>query len=209
MDNKIINVSSNETNDNISLSNSNLYYNQNFYTNNFYDEKSYNRFVKNIETIIRSSEEYSKYLGYLKNEVGLDHCMILSNIKEDYATIEFHHHPFTLYDIVSIVINKFSILNLNISSFAIAKEVLDLHFKNKVGLIPLSKTVHQLYHADKIELNLNFVFGYFNKFVDEYFDYIPDELKEKYNKLIEFSKNNSSPSYPILNYENITDGKQQ
>ena len=71
---------------------------------------------------------------------------ITSNITED-ANIEFHHYPFTLYDIVDIVLCNYLIKGKPITSFYIAEEVLDLHFKMKIGIVPLTTTNHELAHV--------------------------------------------------------------
>lgn len=192
--NKIVNISSStDTNGNIIIQGNNSYYKAPYYITKFLDDSDFNKFVKGVEREVRSSDEYSRYLWTLKNQ-GLESCAFLGNINDDNATIEFHHYPFTLYDIVSIVTEKRLAKKELVSSFLVAKEVLNLHFNNKAGLIPLSKTVHELTHAGEIFINLNQVFGYYQEFIDEYNDYINDEIRHNYNEIIKMSKANKDYS---------------
>lgn len=106
--------------------------------------------------------------------------------------MEFHHYPFTLYDITYIIYqNRYldyitdqisSKLNKVINPFDIAKEVMELHYKNKVGLVPLSLTPHELYHKGElfIPLDKKYVFGNYLDILDTYkvnFGSYKDKLK--------------------------------
>ena len=159
--------------------------------------KIYNRYVKTCESIIRSSNEYRGYIGYLKECQSLTACAFLKNIdiKEiDRVSLEFHHYPFNLYEIVDTVIKKqtdnFS-PSRSLSTFDICDEVLRLHYSGKVGLIPLTKTLHELAHAGELFINLNLIYGDFSSFVHEYGMYIDDDLLAGLDKLKELSKNES------------------
>jgi len=201
--NKIIDIFSvQEENGNVSIQSPHSYYKLPYYVSAFYDESEFTKFVKNIEKDIRKSDEYSAYLWSLRN-LGMESCSFLGNVNDENATIEFHHYPFTLYDIVSTVVEKKLYNKEPTSTFLVAKDVLNLHFENKIGLIPLSKTVHELVHAGEIFINLNQVFGNYQQFVNEYETYIPIEAKNAYNKVVEASKNDISYSTnDILKYNN-------
>lgn len=148
-------------------------------------DTSLKKFVKNVERLIRSSTEYKKYLSILKEEYNLKNDVIMSNITDDMVTTEFHHYPFTLYEIVDIVVNKSILEDEKFTSIDISEKVLQLHFENKVGLTLLTKTNHQLVHAGKIIVPLSSVFGRVNEFVREYKDYMLDQQIEQYNELID------------------------
>ncbi|QXN67837.1 hypothetical protein FPHOBKDP_00083 [Listeria phage LPJP1] len=126
------------------------------------DSKSMNKFIKNIESLIRTSLEYSRYIGYLSTVQNINTDAIMANINSDDASLEFHHYPFTLYDIVEIVINKNIALQENFTSISIAREVLKLHYDNMIGLSRVSRTVHQLAHAGEIFIPLDSIFGRVN-----------------------------------------------
>ncbi|QXN70164.1 hypothetical protein INTERNEXUS_123 [Bacillus phage vB_BspM_Internexus] len=137
------------------------------------NEKERLKFIKRIEKIIRRSFEYKTYIGFLKNELDLTKCTFLpmvdtKEIKK--VGLEFHHYPFTLFDIVSIVLDEHILVNgeKRINPFDIAEEVMELHYQNYIGLVPLTKTVHELVHSGKIYVNLNYVFGNYTKFINKY-----------------------------------------
>jgi hypothetical protein len=187
--NNILDIESEIKDNNIIISSKNSYYKEPFYTELFPNEKDFSTFVKAAEKVVRNSKEYKAYIGNLK-EIGLTNCAILNNIDDEKAEIEFHHYPFTLYDIVSVVIDKRLDNNQPVSTFLVANEVMNLHFQNKVGLVPLSETVHQLVHDGEIFINYNQVFGYFDKFVEDYNKYLYSIDMETYNKLLASSQRN-------------------
>jgi hypothetical protein len=188
--NNIVNIQSLKSSDNITLKNMDGYFQEKFYFQDIYDNKKLQKFIKSVEAQIRTSNEYSNYIGFLVNEIGLDHCAVLGNIEKDFATVEMHHYPFTLYDIVYLNISRNIILNKNFTSFSIANDVLKDHYDNIIGVTPLSKTVHQLAHAGEIFVNLSQVYGNLNKFNEKYSFAMTDEIIEKFNQLVDYSKKN-------------------
>lgn len=162
-----------------------------FYFSQWSEAKEVKAFIKNVEKQIRTSKEYKHYLGHLNNEIGIHSCSIFGNLSDDIEglTLEFHHYPFTLYDIVEICMNKRILNDEKFTSMDIVDEVLMLHQLNEVGLVKLSKTAHELVHAGKIFIKLESVFGDVNKFIKKYKDYIPDETLENYNNLIDMNDN--------------------
>jgi len=162
-----------------------------FYFTEWSDAKEIKAFIKNIEKQIRTSKEYKSYLGHLKNEVGIHNCSVLGNLSDDIdgLTLEFHHYPFTLYDIVETCINKRILTGENFTSLDICDEVLELHKLNQVGLVYLSKTAHELVHCEKIFIKLESIFGDVNAFIGKYKDFIAEETLLKYNKLIDMNNN--------------------
>lgn len=148
------------------------------------DGKVIRKFIKKVESSIRKSIEYTKYLGYLNNELGIHQDSVKAGITDNNATLEYHHYPFTLYDIVEIVVNKKIMNKEQFNSFSITKEVLQLHYDNKIGLVKLSKTMHELVHSGELYIPMDSVFGNVNEFINDYYDYIFPELIEKYNSLI-------------------------
>lgn len=150
------------------------------------NEKQQEKFIKSIEAIIRTSIEYRSYIKYLKTEALLAKCTILDKLPEDIIkniSIEMHHFPFTLYDLVKIVLVR-CIKNSEVfTRLTIANEVMGLHYLNEVGIVPLSVTMHQLAHSDARVLNKKNVFGNYKKFIEKYEIYIDDEQKNKVIKL--------------------------
>lgn len=158
----------------------------------FEDPKKTNRYVKKIESIIRQSLEYRRYIKYLKNEIELTSCNFFKGIDTEEINgvgIEFHHYPFTLYDITYTVLSDMTdYFTKPVNTFDVANEVMKLHYENIIGLIPLSKTVHQLAHSGEVFINMHDVFGNVNLFVNQYNKHIDDETKDKLYILNEMSK---------------------
>lgn len=168
----------------------------------FYDDKIFDRFVKSVERLVRSDRSYSNYVGKIKEtEDNLAKDVILNNLKSSDATIEMHHHPFTLYDIVSIVaLHNFN-NNIPFTSFSLAKEVLALHYANMVGLAPMSITTHELAHlnVDKtkkryINLTKKQVFGKYSEFAEMYKDGMTIDTR---HKLAEFEEISNDETFKI------------
>jgi len=189
--NNIVNIQSLKNEDNINLKNMDGYFEEKYYFSDFYDNDKTKKFIKSVEAQVRTSIEYSSYIGFLANELGLNHCAILGNIeKGDGVSVEFHHYPFTLYDIVYLTLSRNILLNKKFNSFSVTNEVLKDHYDNLIGVVPLAKTVHQLVHAGEIFINLSQVYGNINKFLEKYSFAMTDEMLENYNKLVEYSEKN-------------------
>jgi hypothetical protein len=104
--------------------------------------------------------------------------MFYNNVSKDKAkrvSIEIHHIPFTMYDIVATVLRKYEEEEIPIDPYAIAEEVVALHYKGMVSLVPLSTTVHELYHRGDVFIPLQYVDKGFVLF---YQAYKPDGTKD-------------------------------
>ncbi len=148
----------------------------------FKNNKDRNKFIGTVEALVRRSEEYKSLIRFLKTNMDMSRCSILKNLQSSHGkkySIEVHHEPFTLREIVDTVINKFEANNEEINPFKIADEVMLLHYEEKVGLIPLSKTMHELAHSDKIFIPLQMIYQGYGQFYEEYEPYISDVIKEK------------------------------
>lgn len=147
-----------------------------------FDEKDFNKYLQDIERIIRSSMEYREFINYLREYMDMNKCSFfenVSNINSYKIKIHIHHHPLTLYDIVVIVYNKRSFFEESLEAEMVAKEAMYIHYFMMVGLIPLSETVHDLVHDQLIFIPLNKVMGNWEEFLDTYSDFIPTETLEK------------------------------
>ena len=129
------------------------------------------KFIKQVEATCRKSMEYKEYMRFLKRNTDLRRCTILKGLNTEGGkkyTIEIHHEPFTLFDIVETVLNKREMEGMKVDPLDIADEVMGLHYDGKVGLIHLSTTMHQLVHDDKIFIPLQYIYQSFNQFYSEY-----------------------------------------
>lgn len=145
------------------------------YTITLDNSKAKSKFIKRCERTIRSSMEYRDYIAYLKEYVDMNHCAFFNNVENgngNRVRIEIHHEPFTLYDITNVVLNRFLKDGIPLNELYIADEVIRLHYENMVGLIPLSKSLHQMVHfSDNIVIPFNMIYGDYRRFMDEYADY--------------------------------------
>ena len=160
---------------------------------NLVTDKDKHAFITDCEKMIRTSLEYKQYIEYLKEYRDMTKCKIFTNIESkqkgrNKIRIEIHHEPFTLYDIVNTVVNKHIACDWELNYFSIASEVMDLHYRNLVGLIPLSLTVHKLVHLGRIFIPLQCIDGNFIRFYDEYEEYIPTEVKNILVRNFEISR---------------------
>lgn len=114
----------------------------------FANIESYVNFIKGCEKQVRNNDRYKKYIWYLKNVIGLDHCQVLSEITPDEdgkIEIEMHHGPiFTLYDYCEIMVEYFLLRERKVSTFRIASAILDEHQRNHIQVVMLLSTVHNL-----------------------------------------------------------------
>ena len=175
------------------------------YTPMINNEKDKSKFIKRCEKIIRATQEYKDYINFLKEHVDMNRCAFFQNVSmEDTkrVKIEIHHEPFTLYDYVAVVVDRFQSEGLPLNDLLIADEIMELHYNNKVGLIPLSKTIHEVIHnSNKIVIPLNMVYGDYAGFLasPEYSScqYI-DDLYDKLEVKLDVTKNLTKESFDAL-----------
>lgn len=142
-------------------------------------------FVKSVERQVRTSRHYSRYIAYLKEEMGLTYCQVLSNIEDEYASIEMHHGPiFSLFDYAAIITDHMLANNEKITSFAVADRLLEEHYKNNIQVVMLSKTVHEQVHENTVFINLKQGFGDIEAFFKKYRKGIQPEQVVKINQYI-------------------------
>lgn len=189
------------------------------------NDKDKYKFIKKVESIVRSSTEYRDLISFLKEHMDLDKCIFFQNISKESnskkkISIELHHEPFTLFDIVRVVVDKAIADGEPINDLLIADTVLNLHYENKVGLVPVSKTAHELLHPNgevenqKLFVPLNLVYGKYSEFLEEYADVIDedDDLLYKLSRKLEMTNKLTPESFDAirkqftyLDIEGVTD----
>lgn len=172
------------------------------YSIDFQNPKEKLKFIKRVKGIIRSSKEYKDYIRFLKDNVNMRQCAMFPKIKQEAGTkvsIEIHHGPLPLHDIVRIVLNRQMDEGKPISDLGVADEVMELHYNNMVGLVPLSKTIHAVItNSDKIVIPLTLFYGDYKKFLDEYQDYIEDDILTRLEKMVKETKELTSGNFEAL-----------
>jgi len=166
---------------------------------NFDSETEYKKFVRNCESMIRKCCEYKLWKEYIIDILQVNECMITH---EDISqvTIEVHHHVPSLYTLVSGIINKKIDETEGFCTFDIAREAIELHFKNKIGYVTLIRTMHEKFHNGHLEIPISLVKGDFNWFVREYARYLEDEDLNTINARLAVNETNvswSRDNYPI------------
>lgn len=164
------------------------------------------KLIKRIESIVRSSGEYQDYTFFLRKNMDMDSCAFFHNISKATGSkvrVEIHHSPLTLFDIASIVLERAIAEGGEINDLLLADEVAELHYNNMVGLIPLSKTLHELAHpkeGDPLVIPLYMIFGNYFEFLNKYKEYWKDNevIKSKLDKFVEQTKQLTSESYDML-----------
>lgn len=206
--NKIVNINSKTSNGNVTVKADKGYFQLSFYKNKafFMDSKGYGQFIKSVERIVRTSDEYSAYIFYITNEIGLDHCMLMPGITSDKAKIEMHHGPIlTLYDYCAIVVESMLHNGEPISSFRVAKVVMEEHYNNNVQVLMLSKTAHQLVHTGKIFIHPTQAWGNLDNFIEKYKDGLTREQIETINEYLILSEQNKTTDGGTLKAGTMSD----
>lgn len=161
------------------------------------------KFVLGLERIIRSSMEYKDYVAFLRQYIDMTQCSFFHDVKKGdrnsgKISIEIHHEPFKLYTITLTIVNKWMAEEIPLNRFGIAEEVMKIHYQNLIGLIPLSKTVHQLVEKNRLFVPLQSVRGNFINFLKQYDPYIPESVKEGLKEKLAWSQDLSKHDTSIL-----------
>ena len=170
--------------DNLKIKSNKSIYCESFYFVDVFDETNLKKFIKSVERTVRSSREYKRYIENLRTNVhALNYDTVMSNISNTDTALEFHHYPLSLYEISEILILDHLANKDNITSFSIAKEIMECHFKNKIGLVSLTKTNHELAHDGALFLHKNQIFGKYEEFINEHPNGISMDIRNKIDRL--------------------------
>lgn len=155
------------------------------------DQKQFIKYIKAIELDIRKSIEYQQFISYIKEYAGMNRCTYLPMVscEDTYKIrIELHHEPLTLYDIVMAIYKKRVAFRESLDEFMVAKEVMYVHYKLNVGLIPVCETIHELIHSQYLFVPTYVVFGKYKEFVKAYEAYIEPETLNTLSKIEKISE---------------------
>lgn len=168
-------------------------------------DKQRDKFIKTIKAECRKSMEYKDLIAYLKDNLNMTECEFFTGVsgKKRKGVIEIHHEPFTLETVISIVVAKHEKLYGTLDDLDICEEVMELHYKGEIGLIPLSVTAHELADNNQLIIPLNCVYGRFIEFVDEYYDYIDEPIQRMLLEKMKASKNITREDFSILDVQYV------
>ena len=166
--------------DNPTLASPNALYTLPFYhTRETLDPENYKRFLDSTIYRFRKSITYKHYKGALM-ELGMDHCQVTKNISADMATIEMHHNMLTIFDI-ALILSEYTLNTVGrISSFDLVQLLKEEHKANRIQLVMLALTPHQLYHNDDgLFIHPNQCFGKWWEFLEMYHSGITQDVAFK------------------------------
>ena len=135
------------------------------------DVEIYKSFLDNAISQFRHSKFYKNYKSYLMG-LGLDHCQVLSNVNEDNVGargIEMNHNFLTIFDIALMITEH--VLNTvgYISTFDLIYLLKLEHRENRIPIVMLSETVHEMYHQNEdMVFPAQMCFGYWVELLQRY-----------------------------------------
>lgn len=162
------------------------------------------KYIKTVEQIVRRSEPYKEYVKFLRENFDMNQCLILKNVKSvagKHYRIEIHHEPFTLFDIIETVINRRLQTGEPITTLPVSDEVMGLHYEGKVGLVPLTVTMHELVHSGRIFIPLQYIYQDYADFFKEYEPYFNQNTIDKLEAKVNLSMHSDSIVSDVLDVE--------
>lgn len=210
MSNNIDNIIFSKSKSNPTVDTYDALYNLEYYRTNEYlaPLENFVPFIKNCESLCRKSLYYKKYIHYIKEEVGLTACQVLGNVQEVDPSdnlIEMHHGPLlTLFDYCTIITNYLLYNRYKFNEFTVAKMVMEEHYNNRVEVIMVCETVHDLLHSPGgpfVELDQGFgdVYGFLKKYKNG----LDSNLIYKINRYYDKSVNIGTQDYKLFEINNF------
>ena len=156
------------------------------------EENIKNRYIDSVKATIRNSIEYKNWVKWFHLKYTPAICAVTDNT----TTLDVHHHPITMEDLVDIALNYIYDNHLTFSSFLIGDIVIRWHYKDMIGACYLCKTYHDRFHKihdvdipeDKVEWNIdNFMNDpiiklYLNEYhIGKICNYMPKLVKDRYD----------------------------
>ena len=111
----------------------------------FADIDFYGQFIHNVISQFRKLRVYKNYKNYLMT-LGLDHCQYLHNINSSMANLEMNHCIITIFDVALMITEHMINTYGYVSSCHVVAALREEHTSNRIPLVIMCKTVHQLYH---------------------------------------------------------------
>jgi len=150
------------------------------------DDKGRVNFIKECVRDVRNCHEFRRYLKFISENINLQGCSYLRNMGPELANevkIECHHHPLTLYDICELVLCRVENTGSRLTTMSITNEVVALHFRGLVGLVPLTETLHEMAHDGQLFIDPQTIHGKWDDLIREYAMHFPEHLVAKLGAL--------------------------
>lgn len=134
------------------------------------DTDIYSRFVYSCENNFRKSRFYKDYKSFVMN-LGLNMDQNMPAITSDMATLEMHHNLPTLKQAAIMIIEHTLNSQGKVCTFDVVKELEECHRKHWIDVIILSKTQHQMHHANPSDfISTKQCWGFPFEFINHYID---------------------------------------
>jgi hypothetical protein len=172
----------------------------------FSNEKEQIAFIKSVEKMVRFSPEYKLWVNYIIDTLGQNKCEFTGEIKGE-CPVEVHHHPICLYTIVKTVIDQKLKSKQSFCTFDIARDVIELHFQNKVGYVVMLSDLHAKYHNGFMQIPIEFVSGDYKHILHNY-----EIEKEEYSRILllcSVHKDDIVQMWSQNNYPGLTNSKTE
>lgn len=167
----------------------NFDYNLSLRTYDAGDESEEKKFIKNCERMIRTCPEYHVWTEYIRDVMGFRECSITGEVHSE-TTVEIHHHPYNLFNIVKGVINKNIYEENKFCSFDICTSVMEIHFQMRAPFVLLLKSMHEKYHNGFLKIPMELVHGDYKWFMDNYSMHLGEETVEKITEKLNINVSN-------------------
>jgi hypothetical protein len=134
------------------------------------DVKAAKEFITACVRTVRHCPEYTRYRDFLVDNMDMGRCSILSGLSDEEsvaAALELHHCPLALYDVCELVLGQMIFDRARVTTFAVANRVMAYHWKGMVGLIPLTKTIHEAVHSGQVHVDPRSIFGNWAGLIEE------------------------------------------
>lgn len=137
-----------------------------------YDLEEYKAFLDAAIREFRHSRTYSHYKAYLIG-LGMNCCQFhpyIQNDSEDkkMATIEMHHCMINIYDIAILICEHYLNTIGQITEFDLSEALRYEHIHNRIPIVMLCKSCHQLYHHKYLYVPPDMIFGKWWELFDAY-----------------------------------------
>ena len=127
---------------------------------------------------------------------------IMSEVK-----ICIHHHPIGLFTITKGILNEYLAKEESFCTFDVSTKVMELHFKNQIGYVPLLESLHEKFHNGFLQIPKEMIKGNYRSFLSEYSKYLDESDLENIDEKLAINESNCNwtrNSYPGL--ENAANG---
>lgn len=174
--------------------------------NSFEEDTQLNKFIKLCEGLIRRSPEYKLWREYIRDVLGQNSCVITEERSEE-CSVEVHHHIPSLFCVIKAIINKRIHDGQDFCSFDICNDVMELHFRNKIGYVTLISSMHEKFHNGFLTIPMSMITGDYRYFIANYSQFLDDDDLENIN--FRLTINTSNCNWTRGNYPNEQPVTQQ